>query len=429
MSILNYFQRVKKYSRDQLPDPNGPLNTEGKVPSSAIASANIAVQAVLVEKSEATTDSSSVPKSRGPYLHLTPAQKFNIGKKASEHGVTNTLRYYKRTFPDLPLRETSVQRFKDSFQQSLKRPRNDTLENMSELPNKKMGRPLLIGEELDRQVQEYLRYLREQGSAVNSAIAIATAEGVVRNVDANLLACNGGGIILSKPWARGLLGRMGMVKRRASSKAKISIENFEAVKEEFLLEIKNVVSFDEIPPPLIINWDQTGINYIPVSSWTMEKEGTKRIELAGKEDKRQLTAVLAGSMSGDFLPPQIIYQGKTNRCLPYVEFPVGWHITYSANHWCNEITMKDYVNKILSPYVKEKRKELKLCVDYPALVLFDNFKAQCTPTLLKILDSNNINVILIPANCTDRLQPLDISVNKAVKDFYAVNFKSGLLSK
>ena len=146
---------------------------------------------------------------------------------------------------------------------------------------------------------------------------------MVRSVDANLLACNGGGIILSKPWARGLLGRMGMVKRRASSKAKMSVENFEAVKEEFLLEIKNVVSFDEIPP-LIINWDQTGINYILVSLWTMEKEGIKRIELAGKEDKRQLTAVLAGSMSGDFLPPQIIYQGKTNHCLPYVKFPVGW---------------------------------------------------------------------------------------------------------
>ena len=81
MSILNFFQRVKK-SRDQLPDPNGPLNTEGKVPSSAIASANIAstVQAFLAESFEkskhTTTDSSSCSKSRGPYLHLMPAQKF-----------------------------------------------------------------------------------------------------------------------------------------------------------------------------------------------------------------------------------------------------------------------------------------------------------------------------------------------------------------
>ena len=159
MSILNYFQRVKK-SRDQLPDPNGPLNTEGKVLSSAIASANIAIQAFLAESFEkpehSTTDSSSCSKSRGPYLHLTPAQKFNIGKRASEHRVTNTLCYYKRTFPNLPLRETSVRRFKDSFQESLKRPRDDSLEDLCELPNKKMGRPLLIGEELDRQVQEYL---------------------------------------------------------------------------------------------------------------------------------------------------------------------------------------------------------------------------------------------------------------------------------
>ena len=151
----------------------------------------------------------------------------------------------------------------------------------------------------------------------------------------------------------------------------------------------------------------------------MEKEGTKRIELAGKEDKRQLKAVLAGSMSSDFFPPQIIYQGKTNRGLPYVEFPA---VTYSANHWCNEITMKDYVNKILLPYVKEKRNELKLCVDHPALVLLDNFKPRCTPTLLKILDCSSISVILIPANCTDRLQPLDISVNKAVKDFLRSKF-------
>ena len=56
-----------------------------------IASTNIAVQAVLAEsseKSEATIDCSSGSNSRGPDLHLTPAQKFNISKRASKHGVT-----------------------------------------------------------------------------------------------------------------------------------------------------------------------------------------------------------------------------------------------------------------------------------------------------------------------------------------------------
>ena len=52
------------------------------------------------------------------------------------------------------------------------------------------------------------------------------------------------------------------------------------------------------------------------SSCTMEKEGATRVEVTGKDDKRQITLVLAGSLSGEFLPPQAIYEGKTKRCLP-----------------------------------------------------------------------------------------------------------------
>ena len=69
---------------------------------------------------------------------------------------------------------------------------------------------------------------------------------------------------------------------------------------------------DEIPPELVINFDQTGIHYVPISSWSMEMEGAKRVEVVGKDDKRQITAIFGISMSGDFLPIQLVYQGKTS---------------------------------------------------------------------------------------------------------------------
>ena len=61
--------------------------------------------------------------------------------------------------------------------------------------------------------------LRANGAVVNTAIAIACAEGIVRSKDSNLLSCNGGHISLSKHWGKHLLSRMGYVKRRASTKA------------------------------------------------------------------------------------------------------------------------------------------------------------------------------------------------------------------
>ena len=106
----------------------------------------------------------------------------------------------------------------------------------------------------------------------------------------------------------------------------------------------------------------------------------------------------------------MIYQGTTQKCLPKnVTFPAGWHITYTANHWANESVTKE-------------RAQLELSANHKALVLFDVFKGQCTSEVLKLLEDNHILYVTIPNNCTDRLQPLDLSVNKPAKDFLRAKF-------
>ena len=43
---------------------------------------------------------------------LTPAQRYEVGKRAAEHGVTASIRYFAKKYPKLPLKETSARRFK-----------------------------------------------------------------------------------------------------------------------------------------------------------------------------------------------------------------------------------------------------------------------------------------------------------------------------
>ena len=192
------------------------------------------------------------------------------------------------------------------------------------------GRCLLGKSYVDEQVRHYIMFMRKEGSVIILHVVIAVGKGI--------LMSHGKSEELTKHWARYVLQRMGMVKQKANTKAKVTVEDFDDLKKLFLIDIKSAVQMDEIPTKLIVNWDQTGINYIPVSNWKMEQAGSKRVEIVEKDDKRQITAVFGCTMSGNFLPPQLVYQGKTNRCLPRYTFPSSWDITFTKNHWCNEQT-------------------------------------------------------------------------------------------
>jgi hypothetical protein len=89
---------------------------------------------------------------------------------------------------------------------------------------------LLLGNNLDAQVQGYVTALRENRGAVNSSIVMAAAEGIIKSHDSNLLKENGGHIVCSKSWAKSLINRMGLVKKRARTKAKVITSDFDVYK-------------------------------------------------------------------------------------------------------------------------------------------------------------------------------------------------------
>ena len=99
-------------------------------------------------------------------------------------------------------------------------------------------------------MQLFLKQLRANGAVINTAIVMATVEGIVQSKDSDLLAKNGGTIVLSKHWARSNMERMNFVKRCGNSKSKVTCTNFKELREQFLFDIKTTIEFEEIPDDL-----------------------------------------------------------------------------------------------------------------------------------------------------------------------------------
>ena len=80
------------------------------------------------------------------------------------------------------------------------------------------------------------------------------------------------------------------------------------------------------------------------------------------------------------------------------------------------------------PFV-EQRDDLELNSNHAVVAIFDHFKGQLTEKVSRLLEENNIHSVLIPAAYTGDLQPMDISVNKALKSFMRNKFLNGIPSK
>ena len=354
------------------------------------------------------------------YTTFTPEDRAAIGRYAAENGNAAAVKKFKATHS---VGESTVRWFKKQYVEETKKRENPEAEVRS-LHKLKRGRKVMLGEQLDAKVKNYILALRNAGAPIGSSVVMAAGEGIVRAHDRTQLVQHGGHIQITKTWALSLLKRIGFVKRKASTKAtpNMSGEEFQRVKDRFLKQLARMVQLRNVPDNLIINLDQTGVKLVPAGDWTMAPHGSRRVEVIGLGDKRQITATFAASLDGTFLPMQILYQGKTDRSHPKYAFPDGFDIYHTPNHWANEETCLRFFQKIIFPYINKVRKEIG-APSQKAVVLMDNFSGQTTTALLEKVEEEGIVVITIPAGTTDRLQPLDVSTNKAAKDFLREKFR------
>ena len=117
-----------------------------------------------------------------------------------------------------------------------------------------------------------------------------------------------------------------------------------------------------------------------------------------------LTATFVVSATGSFLPIQLIYQGKSKRCLPKFTFPSNFHVTFTPNHWSNLEMCENLFKVIIFPYFPATKKELGYPEHHRSLIIMDTFKSQDKEEMKRLWAKNNCELVILPHNITNKFR-------------------------
>uniref|UniRef100_A0A1X7VTK9 Uncharacterized protein n=1 Tax=Amphimedon queenslandica TaxID=400682 RepID=A0A1X7VTK9_AMPQE len=176
---------------------------------------------ILKEVNEAVTaalDKEKEGKKRKYNTSYTPEERANIGRYAAKNGNA-----------------AAVKKFNDSHDIGESTLDSTGKTKVKSQPKRHTGRKVLLGNQLDAKVQEYVRALRDAGPSIGSSNVMAAGDGIVNAHDRTLLVEHGCHIQITKTWATSLLKRIKYVKCKATTKSTpgMSNEDFEKKKQDF----------------------------------------------------------------------------------------------------------------------------------------------------------------------------------------------------
>lgn len=154
--------------------------------------------------------------------------------------------------------------------------------------------------------------------------------------------------------------------------------------------------------------------------------GSKQVSLIGGDEKRAFTVMVSVSNSGELLPFQAIYEGKTKLACPSASsknyediHKVGMLIEPSGTktYWSNHETMHHFVNHILAPYFNKMRKFLGLPKSQKALWQIDVWSVHRSVEFREWMAKHHNNIIIdfVPGGCTGLHQPCDVGIQQPFK--------------
>uniref|UniRef100_K7FV89 HTH CENPB-type domain-containing protein n=1 Tax=Pelodiscus sinensis TaxID=13735 RepID=K7FV89_PELSI len=265
--------------------------------------------------------------------------------------------------------------------------------------------------ELEAKLVEWIAERRQQGSGVSIAEVRMKALTIVKTCvnTAGFKASWLRQSVHESPWP---------VRRRTTITQKLPMDSDTKVLQiqKFIIKLLKQHCYDL---SLIGNSDQTPLNFDNPYNRTLEAKGAKTISIATTgHEKSRFTLMLACMADGPKLPPYIVFKPKT---MPKnIIFPNTVHVCVHLKAGLMKSLMLDWLQMV---WVKQTGGLMRK----RSLMVLDAFWCHHMPSVKKRLQQDKTDLAIIPGGMTKMLQPLDVTVNKTMKDALRRKWNTWLL--
>ena len=151
-------------------------------------------------------------------------------------------------------------------------------------------------------------------------------------------------------------------KRWSATTGKILIAEGDLKEEQLVHHYKIAITtyHYNVLHSIVVNLDQALSKFVKSVHNAMVQKCIANVEIVGSGNKRLITATFVVTSDGRHLSMQLIYDGKTTRSMPFVDFPSFLSLSANPKHFSNTDGSVKVIKKTLVSYFESQKKRIMI---------------------------------------------------------------------